>query len=382
MKNPSVLGGLTPEQFFRKHWQKKPLLIRAAVPDIQAPLSPEALFRLAAREDVESRLITSGRRQWKMAHGPHPTLPSTEQKNWTLLVQGVNLHDDQADQLLQQFRFIPDSRLDDLMISYATDGGGVGAHVDSYDVFLLQVHGQRRWRISAQQDLSLREGLPLKILKHFTPEQEFILNPGDMLYLPPQYAHEGVAKGECMTCSIGFRAPAWQELGEAFLAFMADSIELPGRYRDPTLQPSRQPAAISDSMLDAVTRALQKLSPTAADREIFLGQYLSEPKATVSFDPPSHPATFLQFQKTIAHNGIRLHRKSRMLHRGTHIFINGESFAPNAMDRKILRQLADLRQLAPAGVTKASADLLESLYQWYEDGWLDLSPRQDFQKSQ
>ena len=380
MKNPTVLGGLTPDQFLRKHWQKKPLLIRAAIRDVQAPLSPEALFRLAAHEDVESRLITNVRRQWKMEQGPHATLPSTAQKNWTLLVQGVNLHVDQADQLLHQFRFIPDSRLDDLMISYATDGGGVGAHVDSYDVFLLQVHGQRRWRISAQQDLSLREGLPLKILRNFTPEQEFILNPGDMLYLPPQYAHEGVAIGECMTCSIGFRAPAWQELGEAFLAFMADSIELPGRYQDLGLQPSRQPAAISDNMIDTVTRALEKLSPTAADREIFLGEYLTEPKATVRFDPPQRAVTFLKFQKTILRDGIRLHRKSRMLHRGKHIFINGESFLPNAADRKILRQLADLRQLGPAPVTNASADLLESLYQWYEDGWLDLSLRQGFQK--
>ena len=380
MKNPSVLGGLTPDQFLRKHWQKKPLLIRGAMPDLQAPLTPEFMFRLAAREDVESRLITNFRRQWKMQHGPFAALPSTTQKNWTLLVQGVNLHDDQADQLLHQFRFIPDSRLDDLMISYATDGGGVGAHVDSYDVFLLQVHGQRRWRISAQQDLSLREGLPLKILRHFKPEQEFILNPGDMLYLPPQYAHEGTAIGECMTCSIGFRAPAWQELGEAFLAFMADSIDLPGRYGDPALQSTRQPAAISDAMMDTVTRTLQKLNNTAADREIFLGEYLSEPKASVSFDPPQRPVTFLQFQKIIARDGIRLHRKSRMLHRGTHIFVNGESYAPTAADRKILRQLADHRQLAPARVTNASADMLESLYQWYRDGWLDLSPRQDFQK--
>ena len=381
MKNPTLLGGLTADRFLRKHWQKKPLLIRGAIPDVQAPLTPEALFRLAARDDVESRLITNFRRQWKMAHGPHPTLPPTTQKNWTLLVQGVNLHDDQADQLLHQFRFIPDSRLDDLMISYATDGGGVGAHVDSYDVFLLQVHGQRRWRISAQQDLSLREGLPLKILRHFTPEQEFILNPGDMLYLPPQYAHEGVAVGECMTCSIGFRAPAWQELGEAFLAFMADSIELPGRYRDPALQPTRQPAAISDAMMEAVTRALQKLDHTASDREIFLGEYLSEPKASVSFDPPARPVTFLQFQKSIVRDGIRLHRKSRMLHRGAHIFINGESYAPNTSDRKTLKQLADQRQLAPVAIAKTSADLLESLYQWYRDGWLELSAGQGFQKN-
>jgi 50S ribosomal protein L16 3-hydroxylase len=380
MKNPSVLGGLTPEQFLRKHWQKKPLLIRGAIPDIQAPLTPEALFQLAAREDVESRLITNFRRQWKMQHGPFPALPSTAQKNWTLLVQGVNLHDDQADQLLHQFRFIPDSRLDDLMISYATDGGGVGAHVDSYDVFLLQVHGQRRWRISAQQDLSLREGLPLKILKQFTPEQEFILNPGDMLYLPPQYAHEGIAVGQCMTCSIGFRAPAWQELGEAFLSFMADSIELPGRYCDPGLRPARQPAAISDPMMDAVTRVLQKLNSTTADREIFLGEYLSEPKPSVRFDPLTRPQSFLQFRKTVGRDGLRLHRKTRMLHRGAHIFINGESYAPNAADRAILKRLADHRQLDPTPLAGASTDLLDSLHQWYRDGWLELALQPGFQK--
>lgn len=381
MKNPGVLGGLTPDQFLRTYWQKKPLLVRGAIPDMAAPLTADALFRLAARDEVESRLITHVRRRWSMQHGPFSTLPPTSQKNWTLLVQGVNLHDDQADQLLHRFRFIPDSRLDDLMISYATDGGGVGAHVDSYDVFLLQAHGRRRWRISAQQDLTLRNGLPLKILKRFMPEQEFTLEPGDMLYLPPNYAHEGVAVGECMTCSIGFRAPAWQELSEAFLAFMADTIELPGRYRDPDLRASRHPAAISDGMMDAVTRTLTKLTSTAADREIFLGEYLSEPKPSVIFDPPARPLNLQRFVHVAARNGLRLHRKTRMLYRRTHIFINGESYAPSGKDRAVLKKLADERQIGAGALATASADLLESLGQWYQDGWVELLPEGHFQKN-
>lgn len=381
MKNTQLLGGLTPDQFLHRHWQKRPLLIRNAIPDMRALLAREDLFRLAAREDVESRLITNFRQRWKMQQGPLNALPSTTKNNWTLLVQGVNLHHDEADHLLHQFRFIPDYRLDDLMISYATAGGGVGAHVDSYDVFLLQVHGQRRWRISAQQDLRLRDDLPLKILRHFEPEQEFVLNPGDMLYLPPQYAHEGVAVNECMTYSIGFRAPAWQELGEAFLAFMADSIELPGRYADQGLRSTRHPGAISDQMMHAVSRTLLKLGSTAADREIFLGEYLSEPKPSVTFDPRVKPLGARQFAKAMARGGIRLHRKTRMLHRGKYVFMNGESYSPDTQDRRILRRLADNRVLDASHLAQASADLSESLYRWYLDGWVDLQTTKPFQKS-
>jgi 50S ribosomal protein L16 3-hydroxylase len=381
MKKNSLLGSVTTQQFLKKYWQKKPLLIRQAIPDMQPVLSRDALLQMAQHDEVETRLITQFRGKWKLEHGPIAAYPKFSQKNWTLLVQGVNLHDDQADQLLHQFRFIPDCRLDDLMISYSTDGGGVGAHVDSYDVFLLQAHGQRRWRISAQQDLRLRDDLPLKILRHFEPEQEFILNPGDMLYLPPQYAHEGVAVGECMTYSIGFRAPAWQELGEAFLAFMADAIELPGLYSDPALQSTRKPGAISDQMMDAVHRSLQKLASTTADREIFLGEYLSEPKHSVGFDRHPKPLGALQFDKAAARDGIRLHRKTRMLHRSIYIFMNGESYSPNASDRRILRKLADNRAIDARHLAEASFDLRESLYRWYLDGWVDLQARPTFHKS-
>lgn len=234
----ALLGGLSPARFMQRHWQKKPLLVRQALPGFTPLLSRAALFELAGREGVESRLLSRAQGQWRLRHGPFTrrALPPVAQPDWTLLVQGVDLHVEAAHALLRQFRFVPDARLDDLMISYASDGGGVGPHFDSYDVFLLQAHGQRRWRIGRQRDLSLVEGLPLRILAHFEPEQEYLLDPGDMLYLPPHWAHDGVAVGECMTYSIGFRQPNRGELARELLQRLADdSEERLGTlaYRDP-----------------------------------------------------------------------------------------------------------------------------------------------------
>jgi 50S ribosomal protein L16 3-hydroxylase len=368
----ALLGGITPAQFLRDYWHKKPLLIRQAIPAFEAPLSRQALFELARRDDVESRLITHHSAGWEMEHGPLAKLPTLKQKAWTLLVQGVNLHDDAADALLRQFRFIPDARLDDLMISFATEGGGVGPHFDSYDVFLLQAHGQRRWRISAQEDLSLVEDVPLKILSHFEAEQEFVLEPGDMLYLPPQYAHDGVALGECMTYSIGFRAPTHQELGEAFLEHMLDSIDLPGRFADPELKATNKPAELPVDMVSRLRDELNKIRFTDDDITIFLGEYLSEPKLSVTFDAPAE-ISFARFFQEARKRGLRLHRKTQMLYRGSHVFINGESFEVGRADKAILARLADQRTLAKTDFSSASEDLLEAFHQWHESGWLELN---------
>ncbi len=372
MKKPSLFGAITPAQFLRDYWHKKPLLIRQAIPDFQPVLSAEALFELARQEDVESRLITHFNRQWEMAHGPLPKLPSRTKSNWTMLVQGVNLHLDAADNLLRRFNFIPDARLDDLMISYAADGGGVGPHFDSYDVFLLQAAGRRQWRIGAQKDLTLVDGMPLKILQHFEPEQEFVLEPGDMLYLPPHYAHDGVALGECMTYSVGFRAPSYQELGEGFLQFMMETVSLPGRYADPDLAPTRHPAQIDTSLLKKITDQLKKIQFTDDDMTIFLGEYLSEPKASVYFDAPSRPLNVERFAKAAGKKGLRLSRKTQMLYRGKHIFINGESLAAGRADKAPLIMLADTRQLDGAHFAPASIDVVETLHLWYQDGWVEL----------
>jgi 50S ribosomal protein L16 3-hydroxylase len=372
MKKLTLLGGISPQEFLRDYWHKKPLLIKQAIPEFKALLSREALFDMAARDDVESRLISHFNRHWEMQKGPLPTLPSVTQEEWTLLVQGVNLHDAEADRLIQQFRFIPDARLDDLMISYATNGGGVGPHFDSYDVFLLQAHGQRRWRIGPQKDLSLVEGMPLKILKNFRPNEEYLLEPGDMLYLPPHYAHDGIAEGECMTYSIGFRTPHYQELAESFLQFMADTIEIEGRYADPELAPTRHPAEIGTDMVKRVEQEIAKIKFTEDDVTVFLGEYLSELKPTVFFDPPAKALSPARFRTAAEKRGVALSRKTRMLYRGRHVFINGESFNVGRDDKKVLVQLADTRMLDGEAVAGASDDVFEALLTWYEDGWLEL----------
>lgn len=372
MKKLALLGGITPARFLKEYWHKKPLLVRQAIPNFQSLLSREELFALAHRDDVESRLITHFEQQWKLSHGPFAKLPALRKKEWTLLVQGVNLHHDAADELLQQFRFLPDARLDDLMISYASDGGGVGPHFDSYDVFLLQAHGKRHWRIGAQSDLRLVPDMPLKILSHFQPEEEWVLEPGDMLYLPPQYAHDGTAVGECMTYSIGFRAPSYQELGEGFLNFLSESIDLPGRYEDPDLKPCETPAQIGADMLKRVAAQLAAIRFDESDIAVFLGEYLSEPKTNVFFTPPYASLSFAAFVKQAMKRGVRLSSRTRMLYTGKYIFVNGESFQASPSDKKILRELADQRHLTGQAVGEASKDVKEALHQWYDDGWLEM----------
>ncbi|MEC5217841.1 50S ribosomal protein L16 3-hydroxylase [Actimicrobium sp. GrIS 1.19] len=370
MKKLTLLGGVTPAQFLKEFWHKKPCVIRQAIPGFAPIISREALFEMAGRDDVESRLVTHFRQKWEMQSGPLDAIPAITKRDWTLLVQGVNLHDDAADALLRQFNFLPDARLDDLMISYATDAGGVGPHVDSYDVFLLQAQGTRRWRIGAQQDLTLQAGVPLKILQRFAPSEEFDLEPGDMLYLPPNYAHEGVAIGECMTYSIGFRAPSYQELGESFLQFMTDSIDLPGQYADAELAPTTRPAEISAAMLAQVSAELNKVQFTRDDIAIFLGEYLSEPKSSVSFEPVKRPLTLDKFMALAGKRGVRLSRKTQMLYRGELVFINGESFAVSRADKALLSVLADQRTLDGEAIATASLDVAEALHDWYRQGWL------------
>jgi 50S ribosomal protein L16 3-hydroxylase len=372
MKKLSLLGDITPAQFMRDYWHKKPLLIRNAIRGFKPLLTLDALAKLAATNHTESRLVTGFDGEWAMEHGPLESLPARDKKEWTLLVQGVNLFDAKADALLRQFRFIPDARLDDLMVSFATDGGGVGPHFDSYDVFLLQAQGQRRWKISAQKDLSLVDGLPLKILANFEPEEEFVLNPGDMLYLPPHYAHDGVAIGDCQTYSIGFRSPSYQELGENFLQFMADSIDLQGRYADPDLEPTSKPAEIPRQMLAALTDELNKVRFTEEDITIFFGEYMSTPKHNVFFTGPAKPLTVGKFGDAVMKKGLSLSAKTQMLYRGKNVFINGESFGVGKADKATLELLANNRRLEGDEFASASDDVLEALYTWYQDGWVEL----------
>ncbi|APR94418.1 cupin [Pandoraea thiooxydans] len=386
MQPPSLLGGLSPTEFMRRYWHRQPLLIRQAIPGFAPLLDRAALLALATRDDVESRLIRKVRQHWTLSSGPFEAseLPSARARQWTLLLQGVNLHHDGARALLDQFRFVPDARLDDLMISYATDGGGVGPHFDSYDVFLLQAHGTRRWRISAQQDHTLIDGLPLKILKNFKAEQEWDLTPGDMLYLPPGYAHDGVALGECMTYSIGFRAPTNREILQNFLYFLAENTdELPlgrafeGRYADPWQPSVAHPARLPDQMIDHIAAQLARVRWRRQDIARFLGQWLSEPKPQVYFTPPESPMARGSFVRRARAHGVVLARQSQCLYEKGQSFINGEIQPLPGIVQKWFRRLADTRRLSQADCAKLPAPPApdwDILYEWYCAGWIELSP--------
>lgn len=369
--NKKFLAGLTPREFLRRHWQKKPLLARRALPQYGAMLTRDRLFALAARDDVQSRLVTRAGNRWTVAHGPFARrrLERLPASGWTLLVQGVNHVLPAAESLLLEFAFIPYARLDDVMVSYAPPGGGVGPHFDSYDVFLLQVAGRRRWRVSSQRDLALIENAPLKLLRRFRSRREWVLEPGDMLYLPPKAAHDGIAVDHCLTASIGFRAPSAQELGARFLEFLQDELALKGIYRDPELEAPRRPARIEGDMLRKVVRMLDGIDWRASDVLAFLGRYLTEPKAHVFFTPPGRPLTIAAFARRARELGVRLDARTQMLFRGRQIFMNGEQC--DAGDAApLLTTLADRRKLVPP--VRLDARTSARLYQWYRAGYIDL----------
>jgi len=366
----SLLGGLAVNDFLRDYWQKKPLLIRQAFPAFGELLSPRQLTALACAEDAQARLVTQTRGKFDLRHAPFKPedFSGFGKTRWTVLVQGVNHHLPKAAELLKHFSFIPHARLDDLMVSYAPKGGGVGPHFDSYDVFLLQGSGHRRWQISEQNDRALVEGAPLRILKDFRMEQEWVLEPGDMLYLPPHCAHNGIAEDDCMTYSIGFRTPAYQELAEQFLVYLQDRIDVDGMYADPGLKAQKHPSEISAAMLHQMEQAIKQVRWDREDIANFLGCYLSEPKPHIFFEAPGRPLSPAKFRQTMQQRGVQLDLKSQMLCNAGWIFINGEAHRPEQRDYPQLRSLADERELpALTGCSNESVDLL---YQWYLDGYI------------
>jgi 50S ribosomal protein L16 3-hydroxylase len=366
------LGEVPVARFMRETWQRRPQLFRAAIEGFAPPVDRERLFALARHPDAEVRLIEHVAGRWRVRHAPLPRLPSTRRRGWTVLLQGADLLDDAAHALLQRFRFVPDARLDDLMVSYATNGGGVGPHVDSYDVFLLQAHGRRRWRISRQRDLRCVAGAPLRVLADFRPSAEFVLEPGDMLYLPPGVAHEGTALGECMTYSIGFRAPSHQELLEPYLADIAAHAEVRGRYRDARQPATRHPGALPAAMVSALHAVLGKPRAQPRDTARFLLAYLSEPKAQVIFERPSRALAPAAFAVRARRVGVVLDRRTRLLYRGASLGINGEVATLSPAQRSAVQQLSDRRELPSGALDDA---LLGRLHAWYCAGWLHLGGR-------
>ncbi|MGE8504557.1 MAG: JmjC domain-containing protein [Pseudomonas sp.] len=278
-----LLGGLTAREFLRDYWQKKPLLVRQAIPDFESPISPDELAGLALEEEVESRLVIEhGERPWELQRGPfnEDTFQELPERDWTLLVQAVDQFVPEVAELLEDFKFLPKWRIDDLMISFAAPGGGVGPHFDNYDVFLLQAHGHRRWQVGqmCDSDSPLLPHADLKILAQFEPTDEWVLAPGDMLYLPPCLAHCGTAEDDCMTYSVGFRAPSAAEVLTHFTDFLGQFLPDEERYSDADIQPSEDPNQIQR---DALERLKALLNEHMSDERLLMtwfGQFMTEPK--------------------------------------------------------------------------------------------------------
>jgi 50S ribosomal protein L16 3-hydroxylase len=359
-------------RFLAEFWQKKPLLARGALMQFAGALDRVRMLELACRDDVESRLVIGARKNWHVERGPFrkrdfARLPP---RDWTLLVNGLEAVIPAARMLQQKFDFIPYARHDDVMASYAVPGGSVGPHFDSYDVILVQGAGTRRWQISSQRNLDLIDGAPLKILNRFRTQREWAVHPGDVLYLPPRYAHHGVAIDDCITWSVGFRAPHRQEMAEHFLDYLRDNLRLDGAYRDPHLKPQRHAGAIGSDMLRQIKSMLESIRWTDADIERCLGAYLTEPRAGVVF-ARARRASEQRFAGLASARGVRLALPTRMLTCGALVFMNGEACAAPATAKKVLRALADTRCLPRQ--TRISAAGRALLYQWYRAGYIELS---------
>jgi 50S ribosomal protein L16 3-hydroxylase len=336
-----LLGGLTPRDFLRRYWQKRALFVRGALPGFSGVVTEKALAALAARDDVESRIVERRGSGRQTRHGPFKRI-LPKNKNWTLLVSGVNLHVAAAEALLQRFNFVPQARLDDVMVSYATPGGGVGPHVDSYDVFLLQGRGRRAWRIE---------------------NRRYVAEPGDMLYLPPGVRHDGVALERCFTYSIGFRAPRGAELGAAFLDWLHSRGLPDAEYRDPGLVPPARPAQLPYEIIAFAKKTLGRIRWSTRDVERFLGEYLTEPKPHVVFQPA-------RGRRSLARSMVRLDAKTRLLYRGGQFFINGERIELQGRNAAVLRELADRRVASGGRLARGALGGLIS--KWQRLGYVNL----------
>ena len=339
MRSP-LLGGLSPRDFLRRYWQKRALFVRRAVPDFTGVVDERTLAALAQRDDVESRIVVKRGRRWQTAHGPFPRVVLKAKS--TILVNGVNHHVPEAEALLQRFAFVPQARLDDVMVSYATPGGGVGPHVDRYDVFLLQGPGRRLWR---------------------GENKRYLANPGDLLYLPPNVRHDGVALDRCFTYSIGFRAPRGAELGAAFLDWLHERGLPDADYRDPGLRPVKAAGKLPAELIGFAADLLDRIRWSSRDVERFVGEYLTEPKAHVVF----HPGVG---QRALAEATVKLDAKTRLLYRGKRFFLNGESFESSARNAAVLRELADRR--AVHGARLARTTLAGLILRWHRLGYVHL----------
>jgi len=353
----SLFGGRTRDQFLEQYWQKRPLLVRGALSEPHGMIRREELFTLAGRSECRARVIAAPRAKasWKLEHGPftHAKLEGLAADGWTLLVQEVDRHDEKCGGLLERFRFVPNWRLDDLMVSYATDGGGVGPHIDRYDVFLIQTHGGRRWRIASTPltEVRLTPGVELPLLDNFEPDQEWLLEPGDMLYLPPLIAHEGVAVGECITCSVGFRTPDPRELCASFIPRLSPDELDRMRYTDPGLRVPERLGEIPEQAREQLRRKARGLFAEDGAFDRWIGCFVTRPLR--EFEPVG--TTGLKTIVELAHHlgqGMTLRRSApshfawfRDRDENVWLFVGGEDYPLGANGAEVAELLCGRRSL-------------------------------------
>lgn len=372
------LGELSAETFLRDYWQKKPLLIRNAFPDFEPPVSPDELAGLACEEDVESRLVVQDAKgeKWTLENGPFKETRFSElpDSHWTLLVQAADHWVPEANALLEQFRFIPSWRIDDLMISYATRGGGVGPHYDNYDVFLIQASGQRRWEVGGifGEDSPRRDNTPVMILPEWNPEEVFILNPGDMLYIPPRLGHNGTAESDdCMTYSVGFRAPSHADILRQFTDFVGEQLKSETRYSDPDLILRQSPGLIRQTDMEKVRAIITDYVNEPDLLENWFGQFMTEPKYPEQAASSGNSETYSVEELTdYLQEGGLLYRSegSRFAYRekadgSAVLFVNGEACDVSAGSINFARALCDEPAICSEHVTTIEAqEILTELY--------------------
>jgi 50S ribosomal protein L16 3-hydroxylase len=367
-------GGLAAEDFLRENWQKKPRVIRQAFPDFQCPVSADELAGLACEEAVESRIVVENEngKPWQLHNGPFQPerfseLPET---HWTLLVQGLDHWVPEIADLLDDFRFVPNWRLDDIMASFAPRGGSVGPHFDQYDVFLLQAEGQRTWQFGGHCDETSNrvDGTPLRILKDWKPEETVTLNPGDMLYLPPGIGHHGIADNDCITLSIGFRAPTVDDLLTGFTDFLCSRSDASEHLSDPDLEVQSNPGAIGPNVIDRLDGKLREKLQDRRQLALWFGQYSTAPKSLETVAPPEETLTadFLG-QLISAANQIRWNEGSRFAYYEfsdeTALFVDGEQYLLRGEARPIAGLLCagtrpDMKALAGFANDNAICGLL------------------------
>jgi 50S ribosomal protein L16 3-hydroxylase len=377
----SVLGDLPAATFLRDYWQKRPLVVRQAIPGFAGIVARDELLALATRGDAVSRLVIEHprrrRARWERHDGPFGGLDASmlPPSHWTLLVHGVESLVPGGWELLGRFSFVPAARIDDLMVSYAADGGSVGPHDDRYDVFLLQGGGRRRWQVMRGGDRSVDPDARIRVLSRFVADEEWLLEPGDMLYLPPGVAHYGIAEGPSFTYSIGFLAPSHQVLVESFLGYLAHAlvprIDAGALVADRAPKVPREWLALHDGMVDEVAAVVGAIRWDARMIEDFVGRFVTSPKAHVVFTPPVRPLAPDAFARRLAARGrLELALPSRGLVRGRRLFFNGEAHDAARTTLRLFTELVGERAISlPRPVDDRTLALLHG---WYAAGYLDV----------